>query len=34
MPAIEVDNLVREFGDVTAVEGVTFQDARFLVHSI
>ena len=24
MPAIEVDNLVRKFGDLTAVEGVTF----------
>lgn len=25
MPAIEVDNLVRKFGDLTAVDGVTFQ---------
>ena len=24
-PAIEVDNLVRKFGDLTAVEGVAFQ---------
>jgi ABC-type uncharacterized transport system ATPase subunit len=25
MPAIEVDNLVRKFGDLTAVDDVTFQ---------